>query len=101
MGFYLVLVNLPAQLGRIHVFSFLVLVYLKAENISLFFCCCFTAYFSELLVVASNNRGSTMFIPQKTTADLLFFKLRSLPPPAKPVSTLMQCLHFLPALVLL
>lgn len=36
MGFYLVLVNLPAQLGRIHVFSFLVLVYLKAENISLF-----------------------------------------------------------------
>lgn len=62
----------PYKWGNLHLFLFF-LVYLKTENISLYFC--FTAYFSELLFVLLATIGdSTVFMPQETPAALFRFK---------------------------
>lgn len=63
----------PYKWGNLHLFLLFFLVYLKAENISLYFC--FTAYFSELLFVLLVTIGdSTVFLPQETPAALFRFK---------------------------
>lgn len=69
--FYLVLLYLSHITGRKFTsFRFLFLVYLKIENISLYFY--FLAYFSKLPFERLVTTGeSTMLVSQKTTTDLL------------------------------
>lgn len=67
MGSYLVLVDLSCttwENSHLYFFFFLLVLHLKTENTSLYFC--FTAYFSELLFVLLATIGESTVLVHAT-----------------------------------